>query len=110
MRPREMSITKLRLRAGDTLVVQAHCILSKDQREVLAGYVQSKMPPDVRVMVLSNDVDLSVLGAFEEVQPWQPAPWWQFWRPASGAAGGAFMSALVLCGFAALVLHRIHAG
>jgi hypothetical protein len=57
----EFRITKLKLEAGDVLVVKVDHILSEEQAQYLSDKVARIFGPQFKVLVIGKDVELSVL-------------------------------------------------
>jgi hypothetical protein len=57
----EFDIAKLRLAPGDVLVVRCKYPLTSDSGARIHSHVRKFLPPDVRTMIIPQDIELSVL-------------------------------------------------
>jgi hypothetical protein len=57
----EFDIAKLRLAPGDVLVVRCKYPLTTDTVRRVHSHVTAFLPPDVRTMIIPQEVELSVL-------------------------------------------------
>lgn len=57
----DVEIAKLRLTAGDVLVVKADSKITKETADHIQMIIKEKLPPDVGCMVIDPSIILSVL-------------------------------------------------
>jgi hypothetical protein len=60
-----VQITKLELKAGDTLAVLCEENLHCQQFDTMTQYVQSRVPDGVKVMILDDGLQLAKISATE---------------------------------------------
>jgi hypothetical protein len=60
MHARDLSIARLKIRRGDTVVVRIARPLTQGDAEHVREYVKASLPPNTPVLVLDSNAELSV--------------------------------------------------